>query len=87
MVFAAWAGRKHVLTPEVREAFLASWRWGRDHVDEMVDHAAAERGFQKDLVRAYFTRHIVYPLTPRHLEGLALFRKLVMALDAIPAPV
>ena len=87
MVFAAWAGRKEVLTHEAREAFLASWRWGRDHVEEMVDHAFSERGFAKDLARAYFTRHIVYPLTPRHLEGLALFRRLVMALDAQPVPV
>lgn len=87
MVFAAWAGRKAVLTPEVREAFLASWRWGMDHVEEMVDHAFTERGFPKELARAYFTRHIVYPLTPRHLEGLALFRKMVMALDAVPASV
>ena len=87
MVFAAWAGRKEVLTAEAREAFLASWRWGREHVEEMVDHASSERGFPKDLARAYFTRHIVYPLTPRHLEGLALFRKLVMALDAVPASV
>lgn len=87
MVFAAWAGRSEFLTPEAREAFLGSWRWGRDHVDEMVEHASSERGFSKELARAYFTRHIVYPLTPRHLEGLKLFRKLVMALDATPAAV
>jgi predicted solute-binding protein len=86
MVFAAWAGRREVLTPEAREAFLGSWRWGMEHVDEMVEHAFTERGFPRELARAYFTRHIVYPLTPRHLEGLALFRKLVMALDTLPVP-
>ena len=87
MVFAVWAGRTEFLTPAAREAFLGSWRWGRDHLDEMVEHALAERGFAKELTRAYFTRHIVYRLTPRHLEGLALFRKLVRALDAMPAAV
>lgn len=87
MVFAVWAGRKEFLTQAARDAFLDSWRWGRDHVDEMVEHAYSERGFPKDLVRAYFTRHIVYPLSGKHLEGLALFRKLVLALDPIPAGV
>lgn len=87
MVFAVWAGRQECLTEPAREAFLGSWRWGRDHVDEMVEHAASERGFAKELARAYFTRHIVYPLTKRHLEGLALFRKLVLAMDSVSAGV
>jgi len=85
MVFAVWAGRTEFLTADVAEAFRASYRWGREHVDEMVEHACAERGFGKKLARDYFTRHIVYPLSSRHLEGLALFRKLVLALE--PAPV
>jgi chorismate dehydratase len=87
LVFAVWAGSKKWLTPEVAAAFRASYDWGRTHVDEMVDHAATERGFDKDLARDYFTRHIVFPLTPRHLEGLALFRKLVIALDKAAARV
>lgn len=78
MVFAVWAGRTEFLTPDVAEAFRASWRWGREHLDEMVEHASVERGFEKELARAYFTRHIVYPLSAGHLEGLALFRKLVL---------
>lgn len=81
MVFAVWAGRSEFLTPDVAEAFSASYRWGREHVDEMVERAAADRGFDRGLARAYFTRHIVYPLSSRHLEGLALFRKLVLALE------
>lgn len=87
MVFAVWAGRSECLTEKAREAFLGSWRWGRDHLDEMVEHAASERGFAKELAREYFTRHIVYPLSARHLEGLALFRKLVLALDSVSAGV
>jgi predicted solute-binding protein len=47
----------------------------------MVDRAAAERGFPKELSRAYFTRYIVYELSAKHLEGLALFRSHVRALD------
>jgi len=85
MVFAVWAGRKEFLTPDAAEAFRASHRWAREHVDEMVERASAERGFGKELARDYFTRHIVYPLAAKHLEGLTLFRKLVLALEPAPA--
>jgi chorismate dehydratase len=81
MVFAVWAGRTEFLTVDAAEAFRASYHWGREHLDEMVEHASVERGFDKDLARAYFTRHIVYPLSSKHLEGLALFRRLVLALE------
>ena len=81
MVFAVWAGRAEFLTPGAAEAFRASHRWGLEHLDDMVERASAERGFAVDLVRAYFTRHIVYPLSPRHLEGLRSFRKLVLDLE------
>jgi chorismate dehydratase len=81
MVFAVWAGRTEFLTPDAAEAFRASHRWAVERLDEMVERASVERGFVKELARAYFTRHIVYPLSPRHLEGLTLFRKLVLALD------
>src|SRR5262249_53421568 len=87
MVFAAWAGRKEFLTPDAAAAFRASHEWAMAHADHMVDAASAERGFPKELARAYFTRHIVYRLSEKHLEGLALFRKLVLALDRTPAAV
>jgi chorismate dehydratase len=83
MVFAVWAGHSQFLTDDAAEAFRASYRWGREHVDEMVEHASSERGFRKELARAYFTRHIVYPLSAKHLEGLALFRKLALALEPV----
>lgn len=82
MVFAVWAGRTKDLTAEVAEAFEESHRWACAHVDEMVARAAAERGFPKELARQYFTRHIVYRLSGKHLEGLALFRRLVRDLDS-----
>lgn len=87
MVFAVWAGRTEFLTENVAEAFRASWRWGHEHLNEMVDCALVERDFGRELSRAYFTRHIVYPLSSKHLEGLALFRKLVLALEPRAAAV
>ena len=82
MVFAVWSGRRQFLTDSVARLFRASYDWGREHVDEMVDRASAERGFPKQLARAYFTGHIVYELSSRHLEGLELFRSHVRALDS-----
>jgi chorismate dehydratase len=83
MVFAVWSGRRELLTDEVAEAFRASYCWGREHVDDMVTRASAERGFPKDLARQYFTRHIAYELSAKHLEGLAAYRKLVRNLDSV----
>jgi len=81
MVFAVWAGRKEVLTPDVAAGFDASYRWGAAHTDEIVRRAGVERGFPEALVREYVTRHIVYPLGLKHLEGLALFREKVRSLE------
>jgi chorismate dehydratase len=85
MVFAVWAGRKEVLTPDVAAAFEASYRWGAAHTDEIVRQAAVERGFPEALTRKYVTGNIVYPLGLRHLEGLALFREKVRSLERASA--
>src|SRR5258708_18766465 len=66
MVFAVWAGRKAVLTPEVADAFMASYRWGAAHTDEIVRQAAKQRGFPEALARDYVTRFIVYELGAVH---------------------
>jgi predicted solute-binding protein len=80
MVFAVWAGRPEKLRGPAREAFVRSWQWGRDHIEEIVRRAADERGFPEPLAREYLTRHIQYRLGPGHLEGLAKFRSLARAL-------
>ena len=83
MVFAAWAGKAAVLAePGVREAFADSWRWGKSHLSEIIDQAHAERGFGREDVQTYLTKHIQFELTARHLESVALFRCLVRDLDA-----
>lgn len=80
MVFAVWAGRKKFLTADVAKAFAGSYRWGVEHMDEIVRRAAEERGFSEALAREYLTRHIVYELSGKHLEGLELYRKYARAL-------
>jgi predicted solute-binding protein len=82
MVFAAWAGRKEALEqPEIRDAFVESWRWGMEHLDKITARAREERGFDPELARTYLKHHIQFELTPRHREGLELFRRLVLDLD------
>lgn len=76
MVFAVWAGKRAHLTEDVGRAFLDSLQWGMGHVDEVVAAGARERGFREELVQEYLTRHIVYELGARHLEGLELFRRM-----------
>ena len=83
MVFAVWAGRAENLREPARDAFVRSWQWGRDHIDEIVRRAADERGFPEELARVYLTRHIRYKLGPEHLEGLAKFRSLARALPSV----
>lgn len=81
MVFAVWAGKKQFLTPEVSDAFRASYEWGASHTEEIVAHAARDRAFPEPLTREYLTRNIVYPLGPKHLQGLQLFRAKVAQLQ------
>src|SRR6266852_5374370 len=59
-VFAVWAGRKDCITEPVIAAFQQSWHFGREHLDDIVRHESAARGFPPDLVRRYLTQHIVY---------------------------
>jgi predicted solute-binding protein len=73
MVFAVWAGRKGVVTPEIAEAFRASWRYGKEHIEEIVAAESVARGFAPELVREYLTRYIVHELGPRDYEGMNLF--------------
>jgi predicted solute-binding protein len=73
MVFAVWAGRKGVVTPEVAEAFRESWRYGRERMDEIVALEAPRRGFPAALVEEYLTRRIVNELGPREYQGMDLF--------------
>jgi chorismate dehydratase len=73
MVFAVWAARKGVVTPEVVEAFGASCRYGRERMEEIVAAESPARGFAPALVRDYLTRHIVHELHPRDYEGMEMF--------------
>jgi chorismate dehydratase len=83
MVFAVWAGRREVVTPEVVEAFAASYRYGKERIEEIVAQEAPRRGFSPEVVREYLTRNIVHELGPRDYEGMELFLRYARS---APAP-
>ena len=87
MVFAVWAGRKGVVTPEVEEAFRESYLYGKGRMEEIVAAEGSAREFPADLVREYLTRHIVHQLGPRDYEGMDLFLRYARQLDRRPAAV
>ena len=73
MVFAVWAGRRGLPMAELEQAFRASCRYGRDHMEDIVRAESAARGFPAALVRKYLTHHIVHELGPREYAGMKLF--------------
>jgi len=73
MVFAVWAARKDIVTPDVVEAFRASCRYGLERMDDIVAAESAARGFPPEVVREYLTRYIVHELGPRDYQGMELF--------------
>lgn len=79
MVFAVWARRRGIAAAGLEEAFRGSWRYGFDHMEEIVVSESASRGFAPDLVRDYLTHHIVHELGPREYEGMNLFLEYALA--------
>jgi chorismate dehydratase len=72
-VFAVWAGRQSVVTPDVVQAFQDSCAYGRARIEEIVAAESARREIPPGLVREYLTRHIVHELGVRDYEGMDLF--------------
>ncbi len=73
MVFAVWAARPGIVTPELTRAFRNSMHYGRRRIAEIVALEAPRRGFPPQLVQDYLERRIVHELGPREYEGMDLF--------------
>lgn len=81
MVFAVWAGAKRHILPEYGQALVASCRFGRSQVEEIVAQESVARQIPAALVREYFTRYIVYDLDKKAHEGLNLYLKNAASLE------
>jgi chorismate dehydratase len=70
MVFAVWAGRKGMHTPQRERALVDSYQFGRQHMDTIADVEYEMRGVSRGLVHDYLTRNIVFELGEREYQGM-----------------
>lgn len=80
MVFAVWAARKGVVTPAIERAFLASYHYGRDRMEEIVEAEAGPRGLAPEMVRDYLTHRVAFELGEEELAGMREFLRLSRSL-------
>ncbi len=84
MVFAVWAGRREVVTPEVVRAFAESCRYGRERIEEIVQGEAPRRGIAIELAREYLTHRVVNELAGRDYQGMELFLRYAGQVEGAP---
>jgi chorismate dehydratase len=80
MVFAVWAGRREVHSPEAERVFLDSCRFGLEHLDEIADREWRRRGFPRGLVSEYLKNNIVFELGESEYRGMKQFLGMAAAL-------
>lgn len=87
-VWALWVGR-HDLSGELVSILNEARAWGQSHLEEIIPDAMARSGWKEQVVRKYLGETMNYDLSERHLEGLALFRSLLIKhglMKEIPFP-
>ena len=82
-VFALWAARSEISTPDMAAAFQDSAAYAMEHLDEMVSEEAERTGLPRPLVRTYLTENIDFQLDERNLVGLRLFYSLAHEMGLI----
>ncbi|HLH01662.1 MAG TPA: menaquinone biosynthesis protein [Bryobacteraceae bacterium] len=75
-VFAAWAAKPGVDLDRVARVTTASYAFGRDHIDEIVEAERERRGVSRELARRYLTEHIRFEIGPEEQRGLETFFEL-----------
>ncbi|MFB3819153.1 MAG: menaquinone biosynthetic enzyme MqnA/MqnD family protein [Candidatus Methylomirabilales bacterium] len=90
-VFAVWAVRREAWASRAEEvrrlhaALLASKTATRDHPEAMVALARLRTGLPEAACRRYLSERLSFELTPRHIEGLTTFLRLLTDAGALPA--
>lgn len=75
MVFAVWAGDPQLVCPKYEKAFISSYQFGKEHLEDIIRVEHEVRGYSPETVREYFTRYIVFELGDREYEGMRLYLK------------
>jgi predicted solute-binding protein len=86
MVFAVWSAAPKFIRDEYADAFMASCRYGLDHIDDIVREQAPIRDTSHELTREYLTRHIVFELNEKDYEGMQRYLDLAFNLDRVAVP-
>jgi chorismate dehydratase len=74
-VYAAWLARQDRVSPELTEALTRAKAWGVARREELASTWAEILELPLDLCRDYLLNVMDYDLSPRHLEGMRLFRR------------
>jgi predicted solute-binding protein len=75
-VFAAWAARPGMNMSQLIDIVKGSWRFGREHLEEIVQTEHTSRKVTAELALEYLTRYIRYELGADEYCGLDRFLSL-----------
>jgi predicted solute-binding protein len=80
MVFAVWAGPNRLVNEELERAFVESYRFGREHIEDIVRSEYETRGISAEAAREYFDRYIVFELGEAEYAGMRRYIELAKEL-------
>ena len=75
-VFALWAGRQDLLTPEIAATLIAARSSGLGKIEQIADAEAPKLGLPQSVCRDYLSRVINFSLGEEELASLARFAEL-----------
>ncbi|MBZ5502378.1 MAG: menaquinone biosynthesis protein [Acidobacteriia bacterium] len=83
-VLAIWVGRRDAVTPEVVADFLASKKYGLEHIREIAEAASIKLDLPPGALERYLTENINFDLDEENLAGLRLYFEKAAAAGLIP---
>jgi chorismate dehydratase len=85
-VLAIWVGRRDVVTPDLVADFLASKKYGQDHIPGIAEAASIKLDLPPGALERYLTENINFDLDDENLSGLQLYFDKAAAAGLIPPP-
>ncbi|MBK9516213.1 MAG: dehypoxanthine futalosine cyclase [Anaeromyxobacter sp.] len=84
MLFAVWAARPGVLTPEDVQELARAAQHGQGLRTELAQKFAAQRGGDPERYRRYLTQRIRYGVGPHEMDGLEAFLRVAAEKGFLP---
>lgn len=72
-VYASWVTRKGIHPDDIAEPFHEAKKMGMEHLKPLALVCGQQRDLPIDFVYRFFTRHIQYDLSEKHLKGRQCF--------------